>query len=259
MLELEPAIQAEGAAEQPSADVSAKNTPPQETVQAADVDPINTQPPIQEPPPKEHHVPVKALTEERRKRQQAQQYAQQLEARLSAIEARVQQPDKVIASDEEFLQDIPGAFTKAEERFNKRMQAQLDAQRYAMSEAQARAMYQDYDDALTEYADMARANPSLAQRVAQSAHPSLEMYQLVQLERKAREQGQSSEKDLERRIAEEVQRRMQEYMSQNGTPPPAVSPAAYYGTINTARGGNGAAPQQWAGPTPMQDIFNRRR
>lgn len=131
---------------------------PEVSEQPAPAETVATpEPPAPEVPttsePREERVPVAAVIAERRKRQE-------LEERLRHYEQQLQR------------QQAP-AFHEAPEQF---IEQRLATRVFAMSEAQARELYPDYDDVVAEFVETAQGNPYLIHELNASAHPAAFAY-----------------------------------------------------------------------------------
>jgi type IV secretory pathway VirB10-like protein len=117
------------------------------------------------PTPEEAPIPVKALQEERRKRQE-------LEARLAEYEARrppepVTPPDPWDEPDAHSQWLIQQAATVARHE----ALAEFENRQIARSANQARAKYQDYDDAVGIFSQMMQQNPALERQLRDHENP----------------------------------------------------------------------------------------
>lgn len=195
-----------------------------------------------QPEENQNRVPVAALVAERKKRQAEERKTQELQMRLQRLEQAAQPQNQNTLTDDEIFENLPGAFKKVQGIFDQR----LNDQRYQMSEAFAREKYEDYDEVLSEYVSLAQKNPQLNIEVHNSANPAMTMYKRT----KEALAASADPKDIETRIQKEVEKRVQEAMSQYRAPP---SPS-----ITQARGYTSPPKGAWGGPTPLSDILNKR-
>lgn len=195
------------------------------------------------------HVPVGALLAERKKRQEEQRRVQELQHRLEALERRTQpQSQEASLTADEIFENLPGAFEKLEKTFSSKLQAQ----KMELSEAFARERYEDYDEVLAEYAKMAGANPSLAQKIAYAQDPAGVMYR--ETKSMIENRNASNPDFLEKKIMAEVEKRLKAMMPESQQEAPKQQPIF----VSTARGSGAPAPDSWSGPTPLGDILRRR-
>lgn len=200
-------------------------------------------------------VPVAALQDERRKRQEAAELVRELQARIDAIERDTQarrqpapEPEPELTEDA-IMADLPKAFKTVERKFEQR----LDGMRYQMSEAQARKIYNDYDEVIQEYVQLARQNPVVAQQVHMDAAPAFAAYDYVKKARAAREA--SDPKKLEEKIQAEVSKRLQAELDKLKAIPAAQQVPQSIGSV---RGSGATSNPAWSGPPSMSDILKKR-
>ena len=126
---------------------------------------------VEQPPHEErqqHTVPVSALIEERRKRQE-------LEARLA-----VQQPQTPQVKDEEFWQSPVQATQQIVGQTAQNFQAQILNMKYELAEDMTRTLHTDYDTVRNGFiAKVAEGNPwavAIAQQMGAQANPAKFVY-----------------------------------------------------------------------------------
>lgn len=117
------------------------------------------------PAAKEESVPIKALTEERRKRQEAEKRAQELEAKFKAAPQEQKVPDPI--------EDPQGYTQYMEDKSN------LDALRVKvnLSRDLMLDLKEDYSEKEQVFVELAKANPFLIQQMNASPNPAKFAYQ----------------------------------------------------------------------------------
>lgn len=181
-------------------------------------------------------VPVKALQEERRKRQE-------LERQLAAL----QQPQKVpdVATDPQGFQA----------HLNSTLQAREIDMRVNLSAAWARKQYQDFDSVMEKWEELLTTNPYLYQQAVQQDLPAEWAYQQVKRHQLLDKIGN----DPDAYIAAEVERRLKERtpeVPQVPARPAAVVPPPSLANAPSAASGL-SAQKQWDGPTPFTNLIRR--
>lgn len=153
---------------------------PQEAEQAADGQPRDEHGKFapketgvkEEGPPPSESVPVKALQDERRKRQE-------LEQQIALLQQQAQQPQP--QQPPEFWSNPDGALDARLEQFGSKLiqqfQQQQRIERINASEAEARVKYADYGDAFSAFQQAAQMNPTLIQRMQMAENPAEFAYQ----------------------------------------------------------------------------------
>jgi hypothetical protein len=208
---------------------------------------------VSEPTPgaeEQKNVPVAALIDERRKRQEASEKLRELESRFEAMQRQIQakatpEPEW---TEESIMSDLPGALKTVEQRVEKRLRELT----YSISESQARKQYADYDEAIAEFAQLAKQNPMLSREIDADGAPAFAAYAIVKRERERREA--SDPKKVEAKVQAEVNRRVEEELAKlRGTLdaqriPPSVSSARGQGSLSDAT---------WSPPS-MSDILKLR-
>lgn len=187
----------------------------------------------------ERVVPLPALKEERRKRQEADRKIEELERRIAYAQQQAQ-PQAPAPEPIDPYSDLPGA-----------LQAVERGLRYRMSEDMARDRYTDYDEVMADYADAIRENPALAYAVESSGAPSITAYRALQQRREAKKLADPTA--MKKKIEEEVSRRVKEELEARGLSKAASIPPS----ISTARGSgaNRAKGDAWAGPPSLKEIL----
>lgn len=106
-------------------------------------------------------VPLKALEEERHKRQE-------LERQLEALKNPPKEEEQV-----EFFEDPEGRFNQMQQQVN----TQMLVQKIQMSEYMAKQQYADYDDKMQRFLEEAQKSPALIDQMKSHTHPAEFAYQ----------------------------------------------------------------------------------
>jgi hypothetical protein len=189
------------------------------------------------PEPEPPTVPLQALQEERRKRQE---YERQL-AEYQAQKAQEPPPD--------FFAD-PDQWAQHQQ---KAMQEQMWSQTIAISESLAREMYgaEKFDTAIEAFEGEVAKNPSLAAQMRNAANPALFAYKAGQEALKMREIGGLDNIDsyIERKVSE----RLAEHQQKQSQVAQAPRPTSLAGQSSEG----GASPPKWEGPPKLADLLPR--
>lgn len=224
--------------------------------------PKGEQPPAVEPsaspaperaaePPLEHP----ALLGERRRRQEA-------EARLTALEARIAQPQAPQPPAQQAQAPDPWedphgyaewVASQAVERAVGQVQGIgqqfAGATRFDVSEMIARSKFDDYDDKLSVFTDLVQANPALAARLNQEADPAGFAYRYAKNHQEVQQLGSLDLSAIEASIRAKVEA---EYAARAPSPAPTIpTTLADSQSARTSAG----APQS---PPSLADILSRK-
>lgn len=155
--------------------------------------------PAQQPEERPHTVPVSAMLEERRKRQE-------LEARLAAITA--QPPDDV--KDEDFIDTPVEATRKIVGRQAQHFETQVRNIKYDIAEDMTRTMHTDYDAVREQFVTRAAAGDPAALAIAQQmdAQPNPARFMYEQTKRLAAVESVGDPAAYEARIRAEERARV---------------------------------------------------
>jgi hypothetical protein len=152
------------------------------------------------PEEKPHTVPVSALTEERRRRQEA-------EARLAALTAQA----PVDVKDEDYWEKPVEATQKIVAQTEQRFQAQLQTIRYDIAEDATRSQFTDYDQVREAFIARHQADDpaaiAIAQQMSGKANPARFMYEQAKRLEAAEKFG--NPEAFEARVKAEVEARIQ--------------------------------------------------
>lgn len=247
----------ESAAQQPQSDPTAPaNEPPmgesQSTQEPAVAEPAAAEPnadpdgatPAQEP---NKMVPLKALEEERKGRQDWKEKAIRAEAALEALQKQQSQPQ---------------ANTQPQEAPQLTPELALVNERMNMSEIMVRSQHQDVDDMLAVFQKAADQNPALRAQLLQERHPWQWMYDQAKRMQAMEEIGSDPEA-YKQRLRDELLAQLQaEQASSTQTQAqaaPAAAPAApaLPKSLATSRSAAPRTAPAWSGPSPLENLFKR--
>ncbi len=193
--------------------------------------------PADDPP----HVPVKAMQEERKKRQE-------LERQLAQLRQQQQKPPPDVIQDPEgFRQHIQSD-----------LRSQLENERVNMSAAWAKRQYQDYESVMETWFQLTADNPVLYAQATKQDLPADWAYQHAKRHLLLQEIGdptqyrQKLESELEAKLREKFEA---EYAAKAprapvSVPAPSLANATSSGRLSTAE-------PAWGGPTPLTKLLRR--
>lgn len=187
-LESEPRIEEPAQAKGPERDESGRFKAKGEK---GDKDPEAT------PAPEPDNVPVKALQEERHKRQELEQQFQELQQRIAQQQAAP--PPDMFENTEGWQQHFGGQVKQEAAQFAS-MNARLDS-----SEMLAATAHDDFDEMKAEFLQMAEQNPTLRQQALADRHPWERAYQIAKNARTMKELGATSVDDLKAKLRAEIE------------------------------------------------------
>lgn len=193
-------------------------------------------------PPLEHP----ALIGERRRRQEAERRAQELEQQLSAVRQPAPPPPSIWEDEEGALRHFGSQVVDTATReatFN----ARLDT-----SEMLVRQQNPDFDEVKTRFLEMMRETPGLQQKALQDFHPWNFAYQYVKNADRMNELGAANVAELEAKLREKIRAELQQEAVQAvSSTAPGVPP-----TISTERNAGQRSGPAWSGPTPLSDLLS---
>lgn len=182
MSDLEAILRREAGVEEPkeeAVEAESKEVETEEVEEAQAEQPKAEEPKKAEAPPPgdDAKVPIRAMLDEREKRQQYERELKEL--REAQEKAKANAPDFP-----DYFED-PKAYNAAVKKLveeqvtsvRAEMQQQFSAQWLAMSERAAKARYQDFDDKLAAFSEEAKSNPVLAAQMLQAPDPGEYVYQ----------------------------------------------------------------------------------
>lgn len=218
----------------------------------------------------EEHVPEdltglkKALQAARGDKRKARKQWQETERKLAELQGRLSAMDQMRAQPaakkpEEFDLNDETLFSKGSEAVKEYVARQVAAvrdeqrnQRLNHSESAARERHEDFQESMNSFFEMAKADPSLWQKMEASHDPGEFVYKTGKIHDELR--GVNSIEDLKAKIRKEIEAEMHgngepasqgQERKQIKAPPRSI--AGMRGTsVNT---------QTWSGPRPLEDIF----
>lgn len=113
-----------------------------------------------------------ALKDERRKRQEAEARAADLEAKWLQAQRQAQPQEAEIDFWDNPQAVIGQQFQQFKQQLRQELRQEQITERIDASEVQARSKYADYDDALHAFRQAVQANPTLAQQMTASPDPA---------------------------------------------------------------------------------------
>jgi hypothetical protein len=202
-------------------------------------------PPALEEP--QHTIPPKALQEERRKRQEAEDRLTRLEQELQAIRQPQQPPAPApsLWEDEQGWQD----HLKGDVVSTAVQQATLNA-RLDMSEMMVRQSNPDFEEKKTAFIQLMQENPLLQQKALADPHPWNFAYTYVKNHERMQQLAAVDVTDLENKLREQIRAEL-EAQKQPETPAPTIP--ASLADSQSAR--SSTVPQA---PPSLADILSRK-
>lgn len=188
------------------------------------------------PAPQSETVPVKALQDERRKRQELHD---QLEALKASQQA--QEPSPTIWEDDKKWQEQFGQTVTQNAAQYAAMNARLDTSEMLARQAHA----EDFDQVKTEWLELAAQNPEMRQQALSDPHPWERAYQQVRNAKTMKELGASSIDDV-------IAKKRAEWEAEMAAKSPARSFPNSTVQDGSVSGRNGP---DWAGPIADKDIL----
>lgn len=195
-------------------------------------------------------VPLKALEEERKGRQDWKEKAIRFEEQLNSMRAQQPQPQ----GQQQHQQAQPQSLTYEQALLNERMN---------MSEMMVRNQHQDVDDMLGVFQKAVAENPALGVQLGQQRHPWQWMYDQAK-RMKAMEEIGSDPVAYRERLKAELEA---EFKAAQGTSPDHQADASATTqvatkpvipqSLATARSAAPRAAPTWTGPTSLNDILKR--
>jgi len=188
-------------------------------------------PPASEP----ENVPVKALQEERRKRQEIEQKFAEIQQQLDQRNAAP--PPDIFENTEGWQQQFGQQVTQSAAQaaaFN----ARLDT-----SEMLAATAHEDFEDMKSEFLRMVEENPTLRQQALADRHPWERAYQIARNAKTMQELGATSVEDLRAKIRAEMEAELR------SSAPRFPTSTIQDGSVAGRRGAG------FSGPTPDKDIL----
>ena len=193
------------------------------------------------PPTETEAIPVAALKDERRKRQELEQQVAAMQQQLAAVQQQPQQPPAEFWDDPQAF--MASQFEQFGSQLMQRWQQEQQIERVNASEAVARSKYADFDDALQSFRQAVQVNPVLAQQMARESDPAEFAYR----------KGKSA-LELERvgSIDDLLKAERQKWEAELR----AAAPAPSFPSTTALDGSVGArSGPAWTGPKPMSELL----
>lgn len=242
-------------AETPQEGGEVSASPAQEKPEAAEIDPDEGA--------QDRHVPLKALKEERKKRQEYERRLAQLEGQLSAYQqiqqrSPAKETPKATDDDDQFFSGPQKFVRDTVEHRAAAVEKAVEAARFDLSEELARSRHEDYDETIAAFHEAVTDDPALlasfqaqvaADRTGRAKrNPAEFAYDFAKTFKEVGEVGSLSE--LKAKIEAEVRAKLETELRGNGAQAAAskVSPSTV-----SARGTGGKATPVFA-PTPLASI-----
>ncbi len=194
------------------------------------------------PAAEEDRVPVGAIQDERRKRQELERRIEDYEKRLNAIAnpPQPQAPPPEMFDDPEGWQNHFGGNIVSQATQQASLNAKLDT-----SEMLARDKFDDFEDMKQSFLELAKENPTLAQQALSDPHPWRKAYQIAKTHSTMREVGATDVDSLRASIRAELEAEMK-----------ATPAAEIPQSLASAQSGRTASATTGAPPS-LQDILGR--
>lgn len=242
---------------EPSPPVTPPAPPPGEAIadfrrQSADDPRDGAVPPAAQQDP--DHVPVAALKDERKKRQESERVAAEYAAKLAAYEKAASQAPAPPPQRPDLFENPDGALDHIEQRF----QQQLVRTKLDMSVAMARQSHPDYGEAEAAFVEAVKANPSLYDQMMADPHPAGFAYRVGTQVRALRDIGGDPEA-YRAKVRQELEAELRaqweaEQPSRRSDVRSSIPPSLAGGRDTSGR----FAPA-WNGPESLNDILAPRR
>lgn len=187
-------------------------------------------------------VPVGAIQDERRKRQELERRIADYEDRLNKLAnpPQPQAPPPEMFDDPEGWQNHFGGQIRDEATQQASLNAKLDT-----SEMLARDKYDDFEDMKASFLELAKDNPTLAQQALTDPHPWRKAYQIAKTHSTMQEVGATDVDSLRASIRAEIEAEMK-----------AAPAAEIPQSLASAQSGRAASATTGAPPS-LQDILGR--
>jgi len=200
--------------------------------------------------PEKGFVPVTVAQDERKKRQELERRLSEYEERLKRFE-QPQQPQHEQAQPDWYNQ--PG---EAAQALQEQFQHELFQTRLALSETFMRQQHEDFEDVSVVFAEQAKRDPHLMQRLFAHPNPAQYAYQIGQQIKLMQDVGNDPaayRKKLEEEIRAQIQAEQggTQKTASSSQPPPQVPRSLARDVSQQPRNARG----QFDGPTPLEDIL----
>jgi hypothetical protein len=201
------------------------------------------------PPPDKAPVPQAALIGERRRRQEAEERARFLEQQVQAL-SRLPQAPPVEQPKVDFWDDPEAALQARFDQFGDQLLTRFEQRQVInhlnRSEVAARARYDDFDEAVSEFQRAVTTNPALAQEMKLADDPAEFAYRKGKSLAELHQYG-----DLDSLLAAKRAEWEAELLAKAPAPAPTLPPStATERSVSVPRAG-----PQWTGPKPLSDLL----
>lgn len=195
------------------------------------------------PAPSEPPLEHPALIGERRRRQEAERKALELEQQIASLRSPPQPAPSIWEDEEGALQHFGSRVV------DQATQAATFNARLDMSEMLVRQQNPDFEETKARFLEMMRENPAIQQQALNDPHPWDFAYRYVKNTARMTELGATDVAGLEAKLREQIRAELQAEAVQaiSGNAPP---------TLSAERNAGPRAGPAWAGPAPLDDILN---
>ncbi len=208
-------------------------------------------PPTPEAEPEPQAIPFKALKDERAKRQQLEAENAQLRAQIQQPQQPQYQPQPQFQPEADEVPDPVVDPAGYADWVESRALARINTQRVAQSAQAARGRYQDFDQAVQAFQQMAQVNPMLEQMMLQQPDPAEWAYRTAKTHMEVAQYG-GLDAAVEARVQAALAAEMEKLKAQAAAKP-AVPPSL--ATERSVAQRTNSVP--WAGPPSLESILNR--
>lgn len=205
--------------------------------------------PTQEQEPE--RVPVRALQDERQKRQQLEERLRQYDeyfAQLNSQQQPEETPDQFTDPEGYTAHVVRQAVQAAIQEIAPQLQRTQTLSRAEVSEMLARQKYEDYDQKIEAFKEAVQDNPFLIQQVQQAPDPAIFAYNAAVKYLEAKQYGNAS--PTRDQIEAEIREKVIAELGLNARPNVPT-------TLAGARSVGSRTGPAWSGPTPLGDILTR--
>lgn len=194
-------------------------------------------------------VPLKALQDERSKRQVLEQEIQRLQQQFYQQQAQPQQPRPSVFDDEVGWEQDFGNEVITQAVSQATFTARLD-----MSEMMARQAHPDFEEKKQAFLEEMRWTPGLREQAVQDPHPWDYAYRYIANKQQMAALGAVDVTDLRAKIRAEVEA---EYAAKAQNALKTGLPAGVPPSLSAERNVGSRQGPAWAGPATLADLLNR--
>jgi hypothetical protein len=202
------------------------------------------------------HVPIAALRDERKKRQEMERTLQEYVQRLQRYEQPAQQPPPPPPPPPrpDLFADPDGAINHIAEQLRAENRQEQLRQKVDLSVLYVRDKYPDYQDAETAFLEQCRADPALYDRMLHHPYPAEFAYQVGKRIATLAQIGPDPDayrQKIEAEALEKARAQLQQEAPQTPTPARASLPPS----LAQGRDTSGRFQPAWGGPPSFKDIL----